>query len=29
MGKLSAALIEEYFAIHLPYRTRVLVAHYG
>ena len=28
MGKLSAALIEEYFAIHLPYRTRILVAHY-
>ena len=28
MGKLSAALIEEYFKIHLPYRTRILVAHY-
>jgi hypothetical protein len=28
MGKLSAALIEEYFAIHLAYRTRILVAHY-
>ena len=28
MGKLSAALIEEYFAIHLPYRTRILIAHY-
>lgn len=28
MGKLSAALIEEYFATHLPYRTRILVAHY-
>jgi hypothetical protein len=27
MGKLSAALIEDYFAIHLPYRTRILVAH--
>ena len=28
MGKLSADLIEEYFAIHLPYRTRILLAHY-
>jgi hypothetical protein len=28
MGKLSASLIEEYFAIHLPYRTRILLAHY-
>jgi hypothetical protein len=28
MGKLSADQIEEYFAIHLPYRTRILVAHY-
>jgi hypothetical protein len=28
MGKLSAAQVEEYFAVHLPYRTRILVAHY-
>jgi len=28
MGKLSAAQVEEYFAIHLPYRTRILMAHY-
>jgi hypothetical protein len=28
MGKLSASLIEEYFAIHLPYRRRILLAHY-
>jgi len=28
MGKLSASLIEEYFAIHLPYRIRILLAHY-
>ncbi len=28
MGKLSARQIDEYFAIHLPYRTRILVAHY-
>src|SRR5258708_34167412 len=28
MGKLSADLIEEYFATHLPYRTRILLAHY-
>jgi hypothetical protein len=28
MSKLSASLIEEYFAIHLPYRTRILLAHY-
>jgi len=28
MGKLSAELIAEYFAIHLPYRTRIMVAHY-
>jgi hypothetical protein len=28
MGKLSPAEIEEYFSIHLPYRTRILAAHY-
>lgn len=28
MGKLTPDLIEEYFAIHLPYRTRILLAHY-
>jgi len=28
MGKLSADQIEEYFDIHLPYRTRILLAHY-
>ena len=28
MGKLSGEQIEEYFARHLPYRTRILVAHY-
>jgi hypothetical protein len=28
MGKLSADLIEEYFATHLPYRTGILLAHY-
>ena len=28
MGKLSAAQDEEYFAIHLPYRTRIRMAHY-
>lgn len=28
MAKLSAAQIDEYFAIHLPYRTRIMLAHY-
>jgi len=28
MGKLTAQEIEEYFEIHLPYRTRILLAHY-
>ena len=28
MGKLTDAQVDEYFAIHLPYRTRILVAHY-
>jgi hypothetical protein len=28
MGKLHAGQIEEYFAVHLPYRTRILLAHY-
>jgi hypothetical protein len=28
MGKLDNQQIEEYFTTHLPYRTRVLLAHY-
>jgi hypothetical protein len=28
MGKLTPALVDEYFEIHLPYRTRVLLAHF-
>jgi hypothetical protein len=28
MSKLSPELMEEYFAIHLPYRLRILLAHY-
>ena len=28
MGKLKQEAIEEYFDIHLPYRTRILLAHY-
>jgi hypothetical protein len=28
MGKLDAGQIEEYFAVHLPYRMRILLAHY-
>ena len=28
IGKLSESLVEEYFALHLPYRTRILLAHY-
>jgi lipopolysaccharide biosynthesis glycosyltransferase len=28
MAKLSATQVEEYFSTHLPYRTRILVAHY-
>ena len=28
MGKLTSSQIDEYFAIHLPYRTRILLAHY-
>ncbi len=28
MGKLSDTQIKEYFSTHLPYRTRILVAHY-
>ena len=28
MGKLTPELIEEYFDVHLPYRTRILLAHY-
>jgi hypothetical protein len=28
MGKLTPSQVDEYFAIHLPYRTRILLAHY-
>jgi hypothetical protein len=28
MGKLTESQIDEYFAVHLPYRTRILLAHY-
>jgi hypothetical protein len=28
MGKLNDIQIKEYFSTHLPYRTRILVAHY-
>jgi hypothetical protein len=28
MGKLTAAEVDEYFEKHLPYRTRILLAHY-
>lgn len=28
MGKLNRAEIDEYFDVHLPYRTRTLLAHY-
>jgi hypothetical protein len=28
MGKLTPAQVNEYFEIHLPYRTRILLAHY-
>ena len=28
MSKLDADQIEEYFNVHLPYRTRILLAHY-
>jgi hypothetical protein len=28
MNKLPPQLLEEYFAIHLPYRLRILLAHY-
>jgi hypothetical protein len=28
VGKLTLTQIEEYFATHLPYRTRILLAHY-
>jgi hypothetical protein len=28
MSKLNDTQIEEYFSTHLPYRTRILVAHY-
>src|SRR5258708_33353336 len=28
MGKLDANQINQYFEVHLPYRTRILLAHY-
>jgi len=28
MGKLTRTEIDEYFAVHLPYRTRIMLAHY-
>ena len=28
MGKLTASAIDEYFDVHLPYRTRIMLAHY-
>ena len=28
MGKLTPLQIDEYFELHLPYRTRILLAHY-
>src|SRR5271169_553622 len=28
MGKLAIGQIDEYFAVHLPYRTRIMLAHY-
>jgi hypothetical protein len=28
MGKLSTTEIQEYFKVHLPYRTRIMLAHY-
>src|SRR4249920_3007214 len=28
MGKLKPKEIDEYFDVHLPYRTRILLAHY-
>ena len=28
MGKLTPMQVDEYFAIHLPYRTRILLAHF-
>ena len=28
MGKLTTSQINEYFDVHLPYRTRIMLAHY-
>lgn len=28
MGKLTPEQVDEYFEIHLPYRTRILLAHF-
>lgn len=28
MGKLTTSEIDDYFKVHLPYRTRILLAHY-
>ena len=28
MGKLKPTQIDEYFNVHLPYRTRIMLAHY-
>ncbi|HEY6332898.1 MAG TPA: hypothetical protein VI756_26470 [Blastocatellia bacterium] len=28
MGKLTPGQVDEYFEMHLPYRTRILLAHY-
>lgn len=28
MGKLAPSQVDEYLAVHLPYRTRIMLAHY-
>jgi hypothetical protein len=28
MNKVSPELLEDFFAIHLPYRLRIMLAHY-
>jgi hypothetical protein len=28
MGKLTSSQVDEYFSIHLPYRTQILLAHF-
>jgi hypothetical protein len=28
MGKLKTDQVDEYFTVHLPYRTRIMLAHY-